>query len=316
MRKIIIFLTVLFAVSCSPVLMDIAVDVKEPSAFNVDLKGCPPSVVFISGRDAFDSLLTSRMAVGIAESIENGFSLEEGAVPVYSYFHDEVNVSNPDDVAFLLTTSGSDRVIVLDSLVRDEFSVSYPEGKVLHDTGLYTSTVVNQSFRLGFKMFCMDSLNFGTSSVEASSVVSDDMVWTILADNPVEKEKAVSRAVSSAPKTYSDMGREIGSMFFPQWTEQKRMIVVYEGTNDWYSAYSHAKSFHWEEAMKLWMRLVSSPNPEKVSYAAYNLAVACELQEQYDLALEWLELARSRYPFFQINEEKAYIESAVKQNKK
>lgn len=315
MNKIILAIAALTMVSCSPVVYEIAVDVRKPSEFNIDLKGCPPSIVCICSRNGMDSLLTSKMALGIAEQLEKEMSLEEGIVPVYSYFTDELDVSNPDDVAFLLTTAGSDRVIVLDSLQTGEFKVSHPEGKKIYGAEILSETKVQQPFRIGFKMFCLDSLNYGTSPREVSSVVSDNLNWSLLTSGPVDDVKAISRAVSSAPKTYGDMGSEIAAMFFPQWEEQSRMIIAYDDSY-WYNAYQNAKSFKWDLAMKTWMKLVSGTSPKKVAYAAFNLAVACELQEQYDLALEWLELARSRYPFSEISLEKANIEKAMEKKKR
>jgi len=315
MKKFVSAIVAVILVSCSPIVYDLAVDVRKPSRFDIDFKGCPPSIVCICSRDGMDSLLTSRMALGIAERLEKEMSLEEGIVPVYSYFTDELDVNNPDDAAYLLMTAGSDRVIVLDSLSTGEYKVSHPAERVLKGVDLLLQTKISQPFRLGCKIFCLDSLNYGSTPLETSVVVSDIFQWTLLSSIPIEDSKAVSSAVSSAPKAFSDMGDEIGMMFFPQWEEQNRILISYE-SQAWDTAYQKAKSFKWGDAMKIWMSFVNDSNPKKVSFAAFNLAVACELQEQYDLALEWLELAHSRYPFSEVSVEKANIQHELEKRKK
>ena len=315
MKKIFLVVSALYLISCSPIVYDLAVDVREPAELDINLKGCPPSVVFVSGRNVTDSLLTGSMALGIAVRMEKELSLEEGSIPVYSYFSDELDVSNVDDVAYLLTTAGSDRVIVIDSLSMEDFRVRHSDDLVYYNGDILRQTVVERPFKISFKLFCMDSLQKNLKPLEACTSVSDKLKWSILSNAPIEDTKAVTQAVSGLEKAFSDMGQEMASMFFPQWKQQQRMIISYENSI-WDSAYEQAKSFQWDKAMKIWLALVTDPNPEKASYAAYNLSVACEMKEQYDLALEWLELARKKYSFSEIAIQKENVEQSKKMKKK
>ena len=49
--------------------------------------------------------------------------------------------------------------------------------------------------------------------------------------------------------------------------------------------------YKWEDARELWMQLAVKKNPMQASCAQYNVALACYLMREYDLALEWLDLS-------------------------
>ncbi|MBQ0006858.1 MAG: hypothetical protein KBS57_05595 [Alistipes sp.] len=315
MKKVLVAFTALLMMSCSPVVYDLAVDVRMPAESDINFKGCPPSVVSVSGRNVTDSILTASMALGMAVRMEQELSLEEGSIPVYSYFSDEIDVSNVDDIAYLLTTAGSDRVIVLDSLQMGDFQVKHLDDMVFYNGEILKQTDVERPFRISFKMFCMDSLQKNLMPLELYSSVSDHLKWSILSNASLEDKKAVSQAVSGLEKVFADIGQDMASMFFPQWEQQQRMVISYENSV-WNSAYGYAREFQWDKAMKIWLTLVTETSPEKASYAAYNLSVACEMKEQYDLALEWLELARKKYPFSEIAIQGENVERSMKMKKK
>ena len=66
-------------------------------------------------------------------------------------------------------------------------------------------------------------------------------------------------------------------------------------------------SFKWKEAMEIWMEDTSSSDNVKASCAAFNIAVACEMLEHFDLANEWLDVAKKHYPIQGIDEYKSFL---------
>ena len=50
-----------------------------------------------------------------------------------------------------------------------------------------------------------------------------------------------------------------------------------------------AQNFDWRGAMDIWIGLLSTNDHYKRSCAEYNIAVACYMLGDYDLATEWLD---------------------------
>lgn len=304
-----IFFSVLVALaalcSCSPITLDITVDVRNKSELKMDLHGQPPAIVNISPRGDKDSALMTNLAFGIAEKLEEDLDMESGTVPVFSLFSEETELSDPKILPYLFTVTGHERVVVMDSLSVSDFSVERSPEKVFVNSGLYYQTVVYLPFHLDFHLFRSDSIG-----AEYTLSVNDSVRWTILSEEKIENVRAIARANTSITRVFTDMGKDLGSMFSPQWEEQTRMLIVYE-EDDWMKAYNFASSFMWNEAMDIWLEKVKSSNPSRAAFAAYNLAVACEMTEQYDLAEEWLDLAKSKYPFSELELERRNIKEAA-----
>lgn len=304
-RFVILILSAIAVYSCSPLTLNITVEARGKAELLMDLGGEAPAIVNIAPRGDKDSTLISLVSFGIAEKIEEDLELKQGDVPVYSFFSEELDMNDLSSVPYLFSITDAQKVVVLDSLKVDDFVVNRPEKKAYLEDGTYRQTEVFLPFKVDFKVFTIDSL-----SPEYRLSVNDSVKWTILSDEKVDDLKVIAKANSSMRKVFMDMGKDLGAMFTPQWEEQKRMIVVYEN-EAWMKAFQYADSFMWNEAMDLWLIQVKSPNPKKASFAAYNISIACEMLEQYDLALQWLDLAKSRYPFTEIEVQRRNVNEAA-----
>lgn len=309
--KNIVLILALTAAACSPVYVDLAVDVRSDSEFSIDLKGVPPSVVSVyqSREDAvvrgLDSVSSSKMASAIAEKFEKDLSLQTGDIPVYTFSSDELDLSDVEDVKYILFNAGSDRVIVLDSLQTGEFSVQEDDSDPYF--GMYrTRTLITLPFSLNVRVFSMDSLLHGTSPSELEFKVRQHLAWSVLSGERLNPDKARSSVIRSVPDAFGDMGTELAARFTPQWEEQYRTLLSYEG-GEWVKACECARQFRWKEALEIWMKLSGGQNARMASYAAYDAAVACEMLGEYDLALEWLELSGQYYPCELISAERDCI---------
>ncbi len=297
------------AVSCSPVLCDVVMDVRSKSEYSIDLHGVPPSIVSICERrmaenSSLDSALASKVAFGLAGKLEKDLSLGEGDIPVYTFYSDEMDASDIEDIKYLLTNAGSDRVIVLDSLRVKDFKV---EQAGTADSRYAVRTDVLAPFSLKMHLFSLDSLLYGTSPSEKVFAVDQYLQWSLISNEPVEDSRAVSAVMGSISGAFTELGEEIGAGFTPQWKEQSRKVVAYD-TGKWYRAYLYASQFKWQEALSLWMGLADGRNARRTAYAAYNAAVACEMMEKFDLAQEWLDMAGDYHSFECISEEQRNID--------
>jgi len=310
-------LTTVFSgvVSCSPMVYEVAVEVRSGSEYAVDLHGVPPSIVSIcerrdAGSSSLDSALASKVAFGLAEKLEKDLSLQDGDIPVFTFYSDEMDVSDIDNVKYLLTNAGSDRVLVLDSLRTGDFTV-HPAESYREDVRFLVRTDVTLPFSLKVNLFALDSLLYGKTPSEKSFSIDQYLKWTLVSSDPVEQTRAISTVMGSLSRAFSDLGEEIGAGFSPQWNKQVRSIVAYD-MGEWSRAYLYASDFKWDKALAVWMKLADGRNAENTSYAAYNAAVACEMMGRFELAQQWLDLARSYYVFGGISEEQQNIDRGRK----
>ena len=98
--------------------------------------------------------------------------------------------------------------------------------------------------------------------------------------------KGTSAAVLSegAPKS----GTLVASSFKSQWRNEQYSLMYFDNEK-WYKALDRAEAYDWKGAMEIWMTFLSSNDPLRRSCAAYNIATACYMLDDYDLAAEWLD---------------------------
>ena len=70
---------------------------------------------------------------------------------------------------------------------------------------------------------------------------------------------------------------------------QNNSTLAYFDNEKWYKALDRAEAYDWKGAMDMWMTLVSTNDMLRRSCAAYNIATACYMLGDYDLALEWID---------------------------
>lgn len=87
-----------------------------------------------------------------------------------------------------------------------------------------------------------------------------------------------------------EAGKEIASAFEPQWKHEQYSLYYFESP-EWYTALEKAHVFDWKSAMDIWMNYLQAKDQLKRACAAYNLATACYMLGDYELATRWLDYA-------------------------
>lgn len=296
MRKIFI-LSLLFAIAaCSPIPYYVGIDVQKESNYDIDLDGRNVAVIAVSSIGDKDSALVSEVGMGIAEKIESDKGLSSASIPVYSVYSEEARINEPGSLDLIAIQTSSDMLLVLDSLWIGSYTVDegvenaedqlvYRDGEFLYVTN------VELPIKCLFTVYDAKSL----SSVK-KTVLSDTLAWTMLGETKANSVKAIAKANTTLKKVFKDIGAEFASNFSRQWESQDRMIIAFDDPT-WMKAYHYAENFKWQEAMDIWLELVKVYSPKKSACAAYNIAVACEMQEKYEVALKWLDYAKEKYYF-------------------
>jgi len=96
-----------------------------------------------------------------------------------------------------------------------------------------------------------------------------------------------------------DAGYNYSMSIAPYWVAENRAWYI-SGDPLLRKAATMANEGKWEEASEIWRKLAYSPKVPIASRASFNLALAAEMMDKFDLALEWvnrsIELGLSYYP--------------------
>ncbi len=293
MRTLIITLlgAALLVSACAPSAYYFNVDVKDKEAVELPLEERSVAVlavyedyVGVASRAGLDSVNCTNAAMGIAEKIEDGYSKNRGSVLVYSV--PESEALSEDYIQYLLVKTGAQVFVV----VRD-MKFYNPRVYKVGVMGAYDNANVIVPFSLDVSV--VDGIT--NSSLYNSSV--RDSVYMQVLPSVIEEDRLGSTITGYMPQISKGIGNKTGAMLSPKWETQTRMLISYVGERGWESAYLLSQEFKWKEAIEIWMVLARSENPKRRACAAYNIAVGCEMLEQFDLALKWAELSIKNYKF-------------------
>ena len=279
MRKILFAALALLSVACTPQAYTMLVQKNVPGESGIDLEGKSVCIVYVQDGNKADSVFSGNFSDGLAQGIENMFFGGEKAVEVFSVRGEEnAEYASKDTLVSMIMETGADVVMLVDV----PKSVSYSESR-----DKYTADV-----------YVYDSMN------KADEVVS------------LKEAATVDKAELNLDSFSSDaqyLGFKTGNRFQISQIMEQYQILFYEGTDlRWQNAIDAAFAAKWDEAVTLWIELASDPkNSLKVSCAEYNIAVACHLTGNEELALEWLDRSDKDYPISLSSGLRKKIEAAL-----
>lgn len=254
MKKTIFALLTLALAACSPQVYPLYLDVRQPSSSGLDLSRKTMSLVYMDGNNGLDSLFDRQVASAMARKLEEDYF---GGEPVIGLYHipSEAEVSLEKMHSLVMDTEG-DVIFVLSShldKMSDDPAVLIP---------------------LNTKLSVYDSMG-------------EDKVLNYAGSAALKNEGKDSLAVQA-----EDMAGRIASRFLSNWKTESFSFYYYEGPgDDWYDALSLLTQGKMGKAMDLWMPLVKKGNVVRRACAAYNLAMAFYLLEDFRMSSYWLDYA-------------------------
>lgn len=257
-------------VSCAPQARYVEFEERVPAEFDLPVGG--REIAIFTVKEHFDSTFTTGIMGGFMAKLAEDRSV--GLDRIRNYL-----VSDPDyarDSAILrriLTERGAGLNFVISDAVMEE--------PVRKTDSYYEVMVIPYSARLGV----YDSL-------------SNCIFENVFADSIFIKSfryggEKIGEAEEYMAEISFEMGETLASALSPQWKGENRLLAVFSG-NAWTKACRMAQDFKWEDAMEIWMRLAGSANPMHSAYAAYNVAVGCEVLGNIGLAKKWTEYSLAR----------------------
>ena len=286
--KVLAVIAALVAVSCGPSRHSIHVEMRYPSKAGIELAGKTISVVYLENQDQIATEFNSSMADGFAFALEEEYGTGEGSVPVYSMKRStDGNYADKDTLFRLLMDTGTDVVFLLDTVSLGNLRVDGATkiASAVSSDSSYLS-VAHMPFRM--KMYSFDAMdqtatvrNYGGSS-EAQPLV--------YSDGKDDSNTKFVKAMAALPAAAWETGKEISDSFRSQWKHEQYSLAYFDNEK-WYTSLDRAEVYDWKGAMDIWLELLETNDLLKRSCAEYNIAVACYMLGDYNLASEWLDLS-------------------------
>ncbi|HCT93793.1 MAG: hypothetical protein A2X19_05655 [Bacteroidetes bacterium GWE2_39_28] len=277
--------------ACGPVTEIINVEARIPAEIPIDFSG-KAVAVFTSVRNSEpndsmffynDSTLMLHMATGIASAIEKNLAIDEGGVYVFKHFPDDSTEYDMPYIHSLSFSSNSDIIIIVDSV--QVGNVGIINGVTYNSAGEFKTSYIYAPYQSIIKAY--DAI-----STDRLAYINqrDTVFWEIISRNDLRPEAMAIRARQSMPSVSQSIGAEVVKALFPAWQEQKRTLYYFP-FRPWVNAIDNAREFRWREAMEFWLKQTKDKDPVKAAAAAYNVAIACELTDRHELALQWAEFS-------------------------
>ncbi|MBR3303396.1 MAG: hypothetical protein IKI67_04345 [Bacteroidales bacterium] len=276
------------------------VEVLKEGSFNLDPEGREVSVFAVSPKEAQDSALISAAAKGLATKYETSQVLEPESVAIYSIPQSEfpgfVNSKGrqPEYYESLMMGSASQLLIFLSNL---QFSHLGVKGE-RYMTIPYT-----------VKMDVYDAIK---DSLLLSKQFRDTLHAAFLTGSNTSQKTIYDAAMKSLPDFATKIGEVAANELSTKW-ETEEWMLIYAPNGAWEKGVRYAENFNWEEAVQTWLPLAESQDAKEASYAAFNIAVGCQMLGETDLALEWIRYAREKADFSEYTALEKYLENKRKQ---
>lgn len=256
--------------SCAPQARYVELEEKIPAEFDLPLGGRKVAVFAV--REEFDSEYMTGMLGGFVAKLANDKNLELDRIKTYMISNASY-VKDSSSLKFLLAERGEE----LNFIISD---VKIGESETLADK-YYEMRIIPYSVRMGV----YDSL----SNVIYDRVHPDTVFIKAFsfAGEHIGEDEAYMAEISDA------MGSGLAALLSEQWHNKRRVLASFSG-NAWTKAYFYAQDFRWEDAIEIWMKLADSGNASRSAYAAYNVAVGCEVLGNTELAKKWLDYSLLR----------------------
>ena len=256
--------------ACSPQVYPLHLDVRKPSDAGLTLVGKTATIVYMDGNNAVDSLFDRHAGSALARALEADYFGGEEVIGLS-------RIPTPDSVGVdlmhsLVMDTGGDVVFVL----KTNLGIPAPE----------TNQVVKDATSVDSAFVCPVAVPVKTHLDVYDSMGQDKMNrYTGSAVVPAPKgEGALSQA--------EVVGERISARFLSKWkTESFSFYYFDQFGSDWEQPIEYVEEGKIGKAIDAWSVLVKKGNSLQRACAAYNMAMAFYLLEDYEMSLLWLDYA-------------------------
>lgn len=272
--------------SCGPQAFSLNMEVRQPSDSGLRLEGKSVAVVYLEKDLQKDSLFNEYLANGFTSSIEAEYFEGATAVSVYK-LQDKpgAKYSSADSLIRMVVDTDCDVVFLFDSPKFGEVNLTQTQKDSQGEE--YCVAGVPMETRL----YAFDSMS-GSDSVYVWKIAKE-LKGAVYSTSVDEFPDKVWQSISLPAE---QVGIAAARIFLPQWKNESVSFVYYESPYKWHQASELVCDYRFDEAIKLWIKLLDTNNMLRRSCAEYNIAMACYLLGDIPLAEKWLNRSDEDYP--------------------
>lgn len=138
-------------------------------------------------------------------------------------------------------------------------------------------------------IFLFDETKLGQKEATATNIMVPFTMNLYCFDGMDKKEETkLFTGSSRAFADGSDAGITVAQSFKSQWKTEPYSFAYYDNEK-WYLALDKAEAYDWKGAIDQWFKLLDTDNLLRRACAEYNIAVACYMLGDYNLAEQWLD---------------------------
>jgi hypothetical protein len=195
------------------------------------------------------------------------FLEEEAFFKQVKNYHDSLNERLADPYSELFELTKADALIFLNLLqFEDGVSVFFDGTFRTRVASSWSAIVKNETIPNVYSQ--VDTLFFSKSQYKE-----------------IQQENLQSLKIYQDAAKY--LGKSFGKKMVPSWVPVYR--IFYHSKNpEMIKAEKYAKNQDWLDAAEIWNKQTKNKNEEIAAKACYNMALACEMNGKYDLAIDWL----------------------------
>ncbi|MDR2292191.1 MAG: DUF6340 family protein [Prevotellaceae bacterium] len=234
-----------------------------------------------------DSILINTVANGIKETLESSPIFEYADIPVFNIYSDTamMNEDMPkEELDIIAEQTGAKAVIVVEFI---DINAQY-----IFEKSKKRPLVTNVNFTVKINAYDVATGNkamkyTGKDNIMIPASYDEDGTYV-----PPPKLEAARRITAEM------IGQDFAKRIIPTWETAERLIFYdsyYDNTSSKLrKAYDAAtKEQNWSNAAQYWTdALEESKTKSRQAQIIYNIALSCEMLENFNLAIKWLEKAR------------------------
>lgn len=152
-----------------------------------------------------------------------------------------------------------------------------------YEATLYSTT------KLGWRLY--DPKN---KRVIDEFMVSENQKWNEREATKEEVMRKLPNPRDAVNATSKAAGRKYGSRIAPMWASVAREYYK-KGGEQMERAYRMTRNDKWKDAAAIWQPLTKSNDHKVAGMACYNMAIACEVEGQLNIAREWAMQAYEKH---------------------
>lgn len=286
MKRLSIFVAALLLAACSPQVYPLHLEVRQPSVSGLDLNRKSISIVYMDGTNNLDSLFDRGVASAMARLLEEDYFDGQEAVGIYHA--PSVDTVTVEKMHSLVMDTEKDVVFFLSTRL-GEFTPEQNQpvsGAPVPDSAYVCPVAIPVTTSL----MVYDSMGEDRVARFSGNAVLHPMVYN---SGITTEEGLKTLALRQMDAQSEEVARRISSRFVSQWKTESFRFYFFDDlrVDEWVEALQYVNDGQFAKAIDIWMPLVAKGYNIKRACAAYNLAMAFYLLEDFELSERWLSLA-------------------------